>query len=417
MPPSPLPDDAEARLAELGAAEVVFGVLSYQNARTIGEVVRSLEKGARTHFPDARGVLVHSDAGSTDETVDAAARSAGDLPVVRLVHGGVSTQRAMPPAHGVPGGDVGLRGLCVAARRLSARAVLLVGADLRSLPDIWMDRLLRPIWGGELDFVTPLYARPALDGTLTTCLLYPLTRALYGSAVRHVVPSEAALSAALVARLADGHGWSTAATRSAPLYLGTTASATGARLGEAWLGARDAEGREGRLDLGDLVSEVVGTAFALAELYEEQWREAGPRPAPRRFGESLAAPSDTPPASQARMVSVFRQGLRDLVSIWEQALSAGTLGDLYPLGDLAPEEFVFSADLWARVVYDFLLAYHFRVLHRDHLLRSLVPLYMGRTAALCREASGLSGAAQARLLERQARAFERARADFADRWR
>ena len=41
----------------------------------------------------------------------------------------------------------------------------------------------------------------------------------------------------------------------------------------------------------------------------------------------------------------------------------------------------FSDDLWARVIYDFALGHHYAVVHRDHLLRSLTPLYLGRTAA------------------------------------
>jgi hypothetical protein len=116
------------------------------------------------------------------------------------------------------------------------------------------------------------------------------------------------------------------------------------------------------------------------------------------------------------MVAMFRQGVRDLVPIWEQALRADTLADLYPLADLAPEEFRFPPELWARVVLDFLVAWRFRVIHRDHLLRSLVPLYLGRTAALANEAAGRPPGAGERLLERQAQAFEAARADVVDRW-
>jgi hypothetical protein len=112
---------------------------------------------------------------------------------------------------------------------------------------------------------------------------------------------------------------------------------------------------------------------------------------------------------------MFRQGLRDLLPIWQQALRADTLADLYPLADLAPEEFRFPPELWARVVLDFLLAWRFRVIHRDHLLRSLVPLYLGRTAALAQEVAGRPVGAVERLLEEQARAFEAARADAIDR--
>jgi hypothetical protein len=296
---------------------------------------------------------------------------------------------------------------------VQARALVLVGADLRGLPDPWVERLVRPVLDGEADLVAPLYARHVLDGTLTTCLLYPLTRALHGLAVRAATTSELACTAELGRRLVGGLA---PGTRAAALALTTGAAATGARLAEAGLGSRDAEPRQGRTDLGALVSEVVGAAFALVETWEEQWREGTPGPPARRLGELPVAPGPGLAASPARMVGMFRQGLRDLVPIWQQALRADTLADLYPLADLAPEEFRFPAELWARVAADFLLAWRFRTVHRDHLLRSLVPLYLGRTAALANEAAGRPPDAVERLLERQARAFEAIRADLVDRW-
>ncbi|HEV8674072.1 MAG TPA: hypothetical protein VGX21_08500 [Methylomirabilota bacterium] len=412
-----LPPEAAQRLAEVGAADLLIGVLSYQHARTIAGVVQGVEKGVRAHFPEARVVLAHADAGSSDGTVEAAAQAVAEVPLCSLLYPAAASRRPVPQVHGVPGADEAFRMLGVAARLVGARALLLVGADLRALPDEWVERLLRPVWDGELDLVAPLFARPVLDGALTSCLLYPLTRALYGAAVRQGVPAEVALSRGLLERLCDTPGGGGLATRSLPLFITTTAAASGVRLGEAWLGVRAEEPRETRVDLGAIMSEVAGGAFALAELYEEQWRDATPRPPPRTLGAPTVVRSEPLAASQAGMVTMFRQGLRDLQPIWEQALSAATLADLYPLGDLPPEEFVFSPDLWARVVYDFLLAYRFRVLHRDHLLRSLVPLYLGRLAALWREAARRPGPAQERLLEEQARAFEEMKPALVDRWR
>jgi len=411
-----LPVEVERRVAELGTLDCLLAVLSFQHARTIPAVIRGMDKGLTTHFPDARACILHWDAGSTDGTVEAAAQAAGALRVVSLTRAVVAGPRAMPPVHGIPGADGAFRQICQIARLTEARALILVGADLRAVPDEWVDRLLRPLWTDRLDLVAPLFARPVLDGTLTTCLLHPLTRALYGASVRQMIAAELGLSRPLLSRLGEAPGWGTGASRPLSLFLTTTAAALGARLGEAWLGVREEEPSEARLDLGGVMSEVVGAAFALAELQEEAWRERQPAPPPARLGEPALVASEPSPASQARLVGVFRQGLRDLQPIWEQALSAATLGDLYSLGDLAPDEFAFSADLWARVVYDMLLAYRFRVLHRDHLLRSLVPLYLGRLAGLSREAAGLPAPRQERLLEGQARAFEREKPEFADRW-
>jgi hypothetical protein len=411
-----LPEDLQRKLAAHRDVALVAGVLSYQHAATIEGVLRSLDKGLRAHFPEARALLVHSDAGSTDGTPEVAGRAAADGPVLQVEHHASPAQRAAPPAHGIPGADEAFRLLARIAGAVGARAIVLVGADLRGLPDVWVERLVRPVLDGEADLVAPLFARHVLDGTLTTCLLYPLTRALYRRAVRTATASELACTADLAQRLAGSLAPGTPAARAVALAVTTGAAATGARLAEASLGVRDAEPRQGRTDLGALVSEVVGAAFALAEAWEEQWREMEPGPPPLRLGEPPAASGPGPAVSPARMVAMFRQGVRDLVPIWEQALRADTLADLYPLADLAPEEFRFPPELWARVVLDFLVAWRFRVIHRDHLLRSLVPLYLGRTAALANEAAGRPPGAGERLLERQAQAFEAARADVVDRW-
>jgi glucosylglycerate synthase len=411
-----LPAEIERRLAAVGDLDLLLVVLTYQHAATAGGVVRGLGKAVHTHFPEARFLVLHWDAGSTDGTLEAVAEAAGETPVLSLADR-AAAPRAMTASHRVPGADLAFRLACRVARTTGARAVGLVGADLRSVPEAFVAGLLGPVWAGELDLVAPLFARHVLDGTVTSCLLYPLTRALYGGSVRHLVASELGLGRELVLRLEAAPGWGTAASRPLPLFLAATAAGLGVRLGERALGAREAEPGESRHDLGAIMSEVVGGAFALAEIQEETWRERGLAATPVLHGAPALAASEVSPASQARMVGAFRQGVRDLQPIWEQGLSATTLADLYALGDLAPDEFVFSAELWARVVFDVLLAYRFRVLHRDHLLRSLVPLYFGRLAALCREAARLPAVAQERLLERQAQAFERAKPDLVDRWR
>ena len=80
-------------------------------------------------------------------------------------------------------------------------------------------------------------------------------------------------------------------------------------------------------------------------------------------------------------MDAFRLGARDLGSIWELILAPDTLGEVLALESDDPERFRFPDDLWARVVYDLALGHHYAVVHRDHLLRSLAPLYLARTAA------------------------------------
>jgi hypothetical protein len=94
-----------------------------------------------------------------------------------------------------------------------------------------------------------------------------------------------------------------------------------------------------------------------------------------------------------------------------------TLTRLYPLGLLAVEEFQFPPALWARVVCDFALAFHERRLSRDHLLRALTPLYLGRVAAFLLEAQAAPAARLPVILETIDRAFEEEKDRLRARWR
>ena len=68
-------------------------------------------------------------------------------------------------------------------------------------------------------------------------------------------------------------------------------------------------------------------------------------------------------------------------------------------------------------MYDFALGHHYGVVHRDHLLRSLVPLYLGRTAGYITATRRASAEATEQVLETVALAFERQKPYLVEHWR
>ncbi len=85
------------------------------------------------------------------------------------------------------------------------------------------------------------------------------------------------------------------------------------------------------------------------------------------------------------MVETFRLGLRDLQEIWGLVLPPATLFELRKLSRSAPEQVNMPDELWARIVYDFALAHRLRTINRDHLLRSMTPLYLAWVVSYARE--------------------------------
>ena len=73
--------------------------------------------------------------------------------------------------------------------------------------------------------------------------------------------------------------------------------------------------------------------------------------------------------------------------------------------------------LWARIVYDFALGCRLRVVAREHLLRSLAPLYSGWLASYILQVRNVAPEAVDQRVETIAAAFESHKNYLIARWR
>jgi hypothetical protein len=91
--------------------------------------------------------------------------------------------------------------------------------------------------------------------------------------------------------------------------------------------------------------------------------------------------------------------------------------ELRKLARSSSEQFQMPDDLWARIVYDFALAHRLRTINREHLLRSLTPLYLGWAAGYAREMETANEGEVERRLERLSNAYEASKPYLVSRWR
>ena len=63
-----VPPGTRQIIEELGTADIVLGLPTYNNASTIERVIRGIQNGLRKHFDSLRSVIIHSDGGSKDGT-------------------------------------------------------------------------------------------------------------------------------------------------------------------------------------------------------------------------------------------------------------------------------------------------------------------------------------------------------------
>lgn len=402
--------ESHAALGALGPAEVVAAVHALNRAPHVAQLLDTVEAGLDKHFASRGAAVLVTDAGSQDGTADV-------LRAWCLADRRGPARRYLELAPPIHQGRA-VQALLAAARALGARGVALLDADMIGVRAEWIAALIDPVLDGGADYVSPAYSRAASDGTLTTNLLAPLTRALYGKRIQQVTGGCSALGASFVEQCLDGRLDAGAAhAHGVEIALTTTALASGARVAETHLGRRVVDSSLPPLDLATLLVRTVGPTFDFIERYRDVWGETRGSVAVPRFGEAPAVLADAARPSVDRMVHAFDLGIKDLLPVWEQIMSDATLARLYPLELLEPDEFAFPPALWARVVSDFAVAHHERRLPRDHLLRALTPLYLGRVAAFLREAWASSPVDLAAILDRIGRAFETEQEHLAARWR
>ena len=115
------------------------------------------------------------------------------------------------------------------------------------------------------------------------------------------------------------------------------------------------------------------------------------------------------------MLDAFRLAYGNLHEIWSLVLPPHSLLGLKRLSVMPAETFSMPDALWARIVYDFLLAFRLRTLNRGHLLGALTPLYLAWVASHILQTSA-SGNPE-RHIEAVAAAFEADKPYLVSRWR
>jgi glucosylglycerate synthase len=311
----------------------------------------------------------------------------------------------------------------------SAGSIILLGGDPAALsaPNALNPTLLRSLADAlrsqSTDLVLPRFTLGPNDALVNSALLYPLSRALFGADIHFPLPIDAAISARMAQRLAI------TTQRLIALNQGSTLLWPVAEAAAAGFSVREVSSDatpptppvpQTQADFNALFASVAGSLFADIEAKATFWQRARALTMPPARLSS-PPPSETIEAIAASpeihsMIETFRIAQDNLQEIWALVLPPQSRLALKKLSQLSPDAFTMEPDLWARVVYDFALAFHLRTLNRSHLLGAMTPLYLAWVASHLRfVADDPTRAAHA--IEITASAFESEKSYIVSRWR
>jgi len=297
---------------------------------------------------------------------------------------------------------------------------LLLGPESQTLtPDA-----LRALAGSALvgtDLTTSRYSLGPRDGLVNSAILYPVTRALFGTRARYPLSIDLALSARMAERLAIAAQSFTSANLPAALLWPLAESAVANfSLAEVSIGSRTLPQPDDD-DLNTMLAQVASSFFADIDAKAAYWQRARLAYSPRKQVVAQAVPPD-PSAAMPEipglpaMLDYFRLAYTNLHEIWSLVLPPNSLLGLKKLSQMPPASFRMSDTLWTHIVYDFILAYRLRTLNRGHLLGALTPLYLAWVAShLLMTSDGLI--TPEAHIEALATAFETDKPYLVSRWR
>jgi glycosyltransferase involved in cell wall biosynthesis len=336
-----------------------------------------------------------------------------------LVHHRIDTVPIIAtPYEGIPGKGSAFKAIFEIADALNAKACAVVDSDLRSITPEWVELLLKPVLREESEFVAPLYHRHKFDGTITNSIVYPLSRALYGRRVRQPIGGDFGFSGKLARFYLSKDVWETDVARfGIDIWMTTTAVANGYEVSQSFLGAKIHDTKDPGADLSAMLYQVVSATFGLMETYPDVWKQVRGSEPVRTYGFQYAVGLEQVNVNVERMLGIFREGLRNLREIWTAVLGRGDFGEVESLGSAGAGAFRFPRGLWSRIIYDYALAYHWKKLPAEHLIKSLTPLYLGRTASFVLEMRDADQSGAEEEIERLCEEFEKNKDHLLNNWK
>jgi glucosylglycerate synthase len=413
-----LSTDVLQQIEKIKETDILVGLPVDSHVQTAGHILRAVNAALTQHFPDYRCLVVNSNQGSQDES-PVVLNQAGneEPPLIRPSPSVQPIHKIVTPYRGGGGRGNAIRTLFQIAENLNAKACAVIDPNSKSIKSEWIELLLKPVLMEGFEFVSPFYLRHKYDGTLTNSIIYPMTRTLYGKRIRQPIGGDFGFSGRLASHYLSKEIWHKNLTRyEMDIWMTTIAVAEGFKVCQSFLGPKIQDVKDPAIDLSTMLNQVVGVVFDLMETYRNIWfsvRGSDPTPI---YGFRFEVGLEPVNANLDRMVYAYRQGILNLSAIWKGFLPEDILESLSKIANSNVPDFHLPDTLWAKTVFEFAVAHHKNRMDRDHLIKSMTPLYLGRTASFVLETQDSTAADVENKIELLCLEYENQKPYLTERW-
>ncbi len=389
-------------------AELIVGIPSFNEADSIAFPTKMASRGLKKYFPDKDSVIINVDNNSPDGTKEAFLGTPTEVPKIYISTPG-----------DIKGKGNNLRNLFEAMVELMARAAVVVDADLQSITPQWIQYLGEPLFA-NFNFVTPIYVRHKYDGSITNHIAYPLLRTLYGLRVRQPIGGDFGISRRLAQAFLSEKTWTEdVAHFGIDIWMTTVAIARRFKVCQTFLGSpKSHRAKDPAKDLGPMFSQVMMTFLDLMVDFEYFWKDTAESWPSNIFGFGLGVTESPPPVSvnTNALYSSFISGFKRYCEVWEKILPKDEFTEIKKIKRMNKEQFYYHSDLWARILFNFAIAYRNMEIPKEMIVESMIPFYHSRILSFVNKTIHMDTKESEEYLESIVRIFEDEKPYLIKRW-
>ncbi|MDR0354218.1 MAG: hypothetical protein LBJ64_00540 [Deltaproteobacteria bacterium] len=308
------------------------------------------------------------------------------------------------------------------AKRLKAKVVVVLDADLQSVKRTWIGRLAEPICSGQADFTSPLYHSLKFDIPVTSIFGYPMFRAIFGRRLRQPFYTDRAFSQKLNERFLAYKNWPVDLSYQATeLTMAVLAIADGGRFCQSFMAAPRMYWQNCQIgaETGLVFQDAAAAVFSAAENFPEVWSNAK-RSKPTLITGTELTPSIIAPRDMARPED-FMKAIAGIAKkqghIWRKAFDGRKDWVFEMITSETTETINMNAENWAGICFKSLLAYRrLDPAERADFLEALSAVFFARLLTWLKNGSSLNLSQMEALTEEECRIFEANRRLLVDGW-
>ena len=388
--------------------EMIVGIPSYKEADSISFPTDVASRGLLRYFSDKKSVIINVDNNSPDGTKDVFMNTPTKVPKIYI-----STPE------GVKGKGNNFMNLFEAAVELQAKAVVVVDADLTSITPQWIQYLGEPLFTG-FNYVTPIYVRHKYDGSITNHIAYPLLRTLFGLRVRQPIGGDFGFSGRMARAFLSEKLWNDRiANFGIDIWMTTIAIARRFKVCQTFLGSpKSHKAKDPAKDLGPMFVQVIMTFLDLMVDFEYLWKDTIESWPSSIFGFGLGV-EEKPPEVNVNtdaLYNSFISGFEQHEELWEKVIPKPEFIEIKKTRQSPKDKFYYPSDLWARILFDFAIAYRNNEIPREQIIEAMIPFYHSRILSFVNKTGHMNIKECEEYFEDISRVFEKEKYYLIKRW-